>query len=528
MSAPLPNHLRELGFIRTPFPLTPDADCYFFGTDNQRHQMEIRHCLMSGKGFVLVSGEVGTGKSTFVRYLIDGLQREGAQVALVLNTFLQGPALLQAICRDFGLEAEDDQPHTWLEALNRHLISRHRDGLRSVLIVDDAQNLSLDSLELIRILSNLETRQEKLLQILLTGQQELVEKLRQPSIRQLASRIAQHVQLKHLTLEQAARYVHFRLSQCAAEDAEPITLTASAMRRLYQISRGNPRRIHHVLDRALYGLSPLGKRRINRSLILQASTESGLLSARKSPSVATAALTLLALTGGLVLGGMAWKPEGRQLIQQWAGWLLPSEQGGELLARPASIAPASAPANPEPEAIKVKPRTAADASTPVRGKAPDLDALDELHHCVLRLANQEAEPLPTGITWEAYRDSLRQAGWQVVQQLMPGPEPVGSWFCDYRTEAAGWYIWVPTIPPKPLSDLSRQQVLALQLRLAAAGLYQGPLDGLAGPHTQTALLGFTDRKTAVTTGLNTRELFRLESVLHQAHTPIIAGSRFNG
>lgn len=525
MNAALPGHLQDLGFVRNPFPLTPDADCYFFGSDNQRHQMEVRHCLMSGKGFVLVSGEVGTGKSTFVRYLIDGLQEDGAQVALVLNTFLQGLPLLQAICRDFGLEAAKDQADDWLEVLNRHLIERHRNGQRSVLIIDDAQNLSLESLELVRILSNLETRQEKLLQILLTGQQELVEKLRQPCIRQLASRIAQHVQLGRLTLDQARHYVNFRLRECTAGGAEPVSLSASAMRALYRVSQGNPRRIHHVLDRALYGLSPAGRRRIGRTLIHQASTESGLAQPQARAKTGTlGALALLSLSTLVVAHGLWQSGRDWTALPWWPAAEAEEAHTTKMEPLPAGLQVQQA----APQADMATAVAAAGEQTPPAAEKtdPEAEALSGLHQCVLNLARRQSAPLPPRIDRDEYRHALQQAGWLILEPAAGTEMPSGHWYCSYRAADQHWLVWAPAVPSAPLAELSSRSIQALQLRLAAAGLYQGALDGIVGPRTLAALKAFTGHRADMTTGLNLLELFRLEAALHQAHTPITAGSRF--
>lgn len=187
----------RLGLSRNPFPPTPDAGSYFFTSCLEEDFAEIAHCIEARKGFVLLTGEVGLGKSTMVRRLLDTLQGKKCHSALILNTFLQDGALLSAIQMDFGLPP-NDSVEQGLEQLTQLLIARHQAGEISLLVIDDAQNLSVQSLELVRLLCNLETNQEKLLQILLAGQPELEHTLASPELRQLKSRIVKHARLTGL------------------------------------------------------------------------------------------------------------------------------------------------------------------------------------------------------------------------------------------------------------------------------------------------------------------------------------------
>ncbi|CCJ48068.1 putative type II secretion system protein [Bordetella parapertussis Bpp5] len=239
-----------------PFPPTPDAEHYFHTEWLQARQAEAAHCLASGKGFILLTGEIGTGKSTFLRQLLAALaERQALRTSLVFNTFLQGEALLAAILKDFGLPAHGSAADH-VERLNAFLLEQWRAGALCVLCIDDAQNLSLESLELLRLLSNLESGQEKLLQIVLCGQPELAERLARPEIRQLTSRIGEHIRLHTLDRAETGRYAAFRLAVSGA--AGRIDLSPRAVAALYRRSRGNARRIHQILDRALYGVLGTG------------------------------------------------------------------------------------------------------------------------------------------------------------------------------------------------------------------------------------------------------------------------------
>lgn len=265
--------LAALGLQHAPFPQTPDAANWFQTAELERDMAEATHCLLARKGFVLLTGEVGQGKTTFLRRLLLRVEREGARSSLIFNTFLQGPDLLAAVLRDFGLRPGFDTAAN-LAKLNRFLLTRWREGSTCVLFIDDAQNLDVASLELLRLLTNLESGQEKLLQIVLAGQPELEATLQQHGLRQLASRIVKHVRLKPLGPDEMARYIAFRLER--AGDAGRIEVAPGARAALYRDSVGNPRRVHLIMDRCLYGVIASGRPCIDAALVRRAADEAGI------------------------------------------------------------------------------------------------------------------------------------------------------------------------------------------------------------------------------------------------------------
>lgn len=268
----LPMHVKALGFTRNPFPYTPDAFSYFQTRHIEQQLAELTHCILDRKGFFLLTADIGLGKSTLVRRLIMAMQQESVRCALVVNTFLQGSELLSAIVSDFALPATGDlyQDH---KILNDFLLKMHRSGTTCLVVIDDAQNLSKSSLEMIRLLSNLETDQEKLVQILLVGQQELDIALSSNDLRQLRSRIANHVKLQALTLEESIDYVAFRLHAAGAGThrvaAQPL-IERKAGEMLWLASRGVPRSMHVILDRCLYGMLMRNEHTIDLATVQQA------------------------------------------------------------------------------------------------------------------------------------------------------------------------------------------------------------------------------------------------------------------
>ncbi len=265
------SHLAALGLVRNPFPYTPDAGCYFSTPHLDEQLVELEHCVLSRKGFSLLTAEVGMGKSTLVRRLMTDLAAKNVVSALVFNTFLQGPELLAAVLQDFGLEGTGALPSD-ISALNTFLLANHREGKTCLLIIDDAQNLSANSLELIRLLCNLETDQEKLLQILLAGQPELEEMLSQHSLRQLRSRLVKHSRLYGLTSTEIADYVRFRFESSGSNGS--LVLQTDACQLLWRETQGVPRQIHLIMDRCLYGLAARNGNVIDANLMKEAITDS--------------------------------------------------------------------------------------------------------------------------------------------------------------------------------------------------------------------------------------------------------------
>lgn len=235
------------GLSEAPFNITPDPRFLFF-SDRHREAFDHLHFgITERKGFIQVTGEVGAGKTTICRALLDQLGPR-FRTALILNPILTGPQLLRSILTELGLAAARDRVAS-LEELNRFLLAEATAGRDVVLVIDEAQDLSDDLLEQLRLLSNLETDQQKLLQIVLIGQPELRAKLDQPSLRQLRQRITVRYHLGSLSIEETARYVQHRLLVAGA-NGRP-TFSRWALRRVHRYARGVPRLINAVCDKAL-------------------------------------------------------------------------------------------------------------------------------------------------------------------------------------------------------------------------------------------------------------------------------------
>ena len=231
-----------------PFSLTPDPDFLFLSGSHQQALDHLLFGLESGEGFIVVTGDIGVGKTTVCRALMRRLPERFA-TALVVNTLLTEKELLRTVLDDFGVPVPDGTRKDLLDALNRFLLAEAEAGRRPVLIIDEAQNLAPPLLEQVRLLSNLETEKSKLLQIVLFGQKELQEKLRLPQLRQFDQRITVRATILPLDLRETSRYIQYRMSVAGA--AGSAFLSPAAERLLHRRSRGVPRRINQLCDRAL-------------------------------------------------------------------------------------------------------------------------------------------------------------------------------------------------------------------------------------------------------------------------------------
>jgi general secretion pathway protein A len=260
------------GLQEKPFAITPDPRYLYL---SERHAEALAHLLYGineAGGFIQLTGEVGTGKTTVIRSLLEQLPGH-AEVALILNPRITPAEFLLTICEELHVPVPEDgrgSTKTLMDLLGRYLLETHARGRRTVLIVDEAQNLSAETLEQVRLLTNLETATTKLLQIILIGQPELRDLLGQPGLRQLAQRITGRYHLSPLSTDETAGYVKHRM-RVAGATAE--AFTPSALREIHRLSGGIPRVINVVCDRALLGAFTREDHRVGASFVRQAAGE---------------------------------------------------------------------------------------------------------------------------------------------------------------------------------------------------------------------------------------------------------------
>ncbi|MGH9336128.1 MAG: AAA family ATPase, partial [Vicinamibacteria bacterium] len=275
------------GFHEKPFNLTPDPKFLYL---SQKHHEAFAHLefgLRQRGGFIVVTGEVGTGKTTLCRYFLDRLD-ETTISAFILYPALGTTELLRTVNRDLGIENGAKTDKELIDALHEFLLEARKTGKNTVLVIDESQNLSRDVLEQVRLISNLETDTEKLIQIVLMGQSELNDKLAQTDLRQLAQRVTARYHLNPLSRSEMTRYIRHRLA--VAGGIGSVDFTAGALFRIHRFSKGIPRLINLVCDRALLAGYVLEKGEIDARVVRRAVKELGLA---RSPAATRAGLRKL-------------------------------------------------------------------------------------------------------------------------------------------------------------------------------------------------------------------------------------------
>ncbi|MFI4890524.1 MAG: AAA family ATPase [Steroidobacterales bacterium] len=368
------------GLSEKPFAITPDPRYLFL---SERHAEALAHLLYGineSGGFIQLTGEVGTGKTTVVRTLLSRIPQH-ADVAVILNPRITPTEFLLTICEELGVDiapADRDSVKSMVDAMNRRLLSAHADGRRVIVIVDEAQNLSAPVLEQVRLLTNLETPTQKLLQIILIGQPELAAMLDRTDLRQLAQRITGRYHLNPLTREETQDYVRHRL-RVAGVSAE--VFTRSALREIHRLSGGVPRIINVCCDRALLGAYTREQRIVNAALIRRAAGE--VYGRRYFPrwvSWLAAGAAAAAIAAAALLPWRSWMPPATTALTATATSDRPRTSAnapgaGGTSATPAAPAPASTAPAPASAALPATPGAAATATTDAPRPAPDIDAL---------------------------------------------------------------------------------------------------------------------------------------------------------
>src|SRR5450830_402201 len=281
------------GLAEAPFSIAPEPRYLYMSRHHQEALAHLLYGVNGDGGFVLLTGEVGTGKTTICRCLLQQIPAS-CDVAYIFNPMLTMEELLSTICVEFGIAYPPGNTSimVFVDCINAFLLDAHAKGRHTVLIIDEAQNLSADVLEQMRLLTNLETNERKLLQIILLGQPELALMLERPELRQLSQRIVARYHLGPLTKPEVAAYVRHRLEISGAQRQ---LIPARLMGRVYRLSGGVPRVINVLCDRSLLGAYVEGKECIDGATLAKAARE-----VFHQPS-ARSADTLRALTAGLVL-----------------------------------------------------------------------------------------------------------------------------------------------------------------------------------------------------------------------------------
>ena len=335
------------GLKENPFSISPDPHYLYLSEGHREAMAHLVYGINSEGGFVLLTGEVGAGKTTVCRCVLEQMP-EDAEIAFILNPRLTVEELLAAICDEFGIAyPQDNQSNrVFVSLINQYLLDAHARGKRAILIIEEAQNLSVEVLEQIRLLTNLETNQRKLLQIIMLGQPELRDMLSRPELRQLSQRITARYHLGPLTKDEVGAYVDHRLS--VAGWLRGRLFPGPTLRRLYRLTGGVPRLINVICDRALTGAYVQGKEQVDVKTLVTAAREVSGKSAPRRPGrvyqvVGAAVLLLFCVAGAVAYYVQKTKTPGVSRVAEAQG---------------KSVAPAKTPAEqtpPSPTATLERP-----------------------------------------------------------------------------------------------------------------------------------------------------------------------------
>ncbi len=260
-------YLEFFGLKKRPFDMTPDPSFFFPSQKHKEALASLVYTLTAKRGFVVITGDIGSGKTTVCRTLLRSLD-PAAKVALLTNTILTPKQLLEAVCDALFLPADNRTKVCILSRLHQFLIQQNEAGNPVVLIFDEAQNLSIKALEEIRLISNMETDTQKLVQIIFLGQPELRDKIGRPELEQLRQRISLRYHLRSLDRKEIRPYIEHRL-RIAGDEEGRVKFTRSALDSVYKFSKGVPRLINVVCDQALLTAYLRDSRKIDQTIVAE-------------------------------------------------------------------------------------------------------------------------------------------------------------------------------------------------------------------------------------------------------------------
>lgn len=472
------------GLSQEPFSIAPDPRYLYM---SERHREALAHLLYGlggGGGFVLLTGEIGAGKTTVCRCFLEQVPPR-CNVAYIFNPKLSVPELLRTVCEEFHIPHQptagaEESVKDYVDGLNEFLLRTHAVGQNNVLIIDEAQNLSADVLEQLRLLTNLETNERKLLQIILIGQPELRQMLARPELEQLAQRVIARFHLEALSEDETAAYIQHRLAVAGLTGALPFD--RAQVRRIHKLTRGVPRRINLLCDRALLGAYAGGRPRVSSAIVEQAAREvfgDPPGPPRAAPAGPSWKGVGLALAGSVLVGAAAWS------LQAGGG-------------RPGSSGPAAAASGPAAPGAASGAQAAGPAATAASAAQTEASASAASAPGAPTDAPAAAAPSPAG---SAAAETL-----SIAQALPALPRSeVQAW----QLLAARWGL--PASEADPCDLAARAQVRCdrqatslaqvrqlgrpgiLTLRDPGGGTAYAVLTGL-GPQTATVLVGGSERR----------------------------------
>jgi general secretion pathway protein A len=501
------------GLREKPFAITPDPGFLYLSANHREAFAHLLYGIDNHVGFIELTGEVGAGKTTVIRTLLDQLDREKYRTAIILNPCISSLGLMQSINREYALSADLADTAGLLEELNRFLLAENAAGRTVVLVIDEAQNLEPTVLEQVRLISNLETERDKLIQIVLVGQPELRPLLRRPELRQLGQRLAVSYHLRPMDFGDSRDYVSHRIEVAGGRDRE--LFTTGALRRIYRFSGGLPRLINLACDRALLAGYTRERTPVTARLATLAIADLRREEPRRLPRFVPV-LLVLAVSATLLAFALGRTPQSQPAPATAPaadlGAALPRELGGETeeesarravnaLAPLWGVAPLSAPVKGAPPEGLVRQRGLEFA--PFSGPLGRLLGFNTPAILELR---------PAGIAGRRYLAITAAAG----DRLTIAPPLAGRGSLTTAEVERIWsgraiLTWKNYLDlPVNLRPGGRAEAVGrLQGLLRGAGAYTGPQNGRFGRDTVAALRTFQEARGVTANGTLDRQTLLL-------------------
>ncbi len=505
-------YLDFFGLIHNPFPVVPDDSNFFVSKHIEQILSEIVHGVLSRKGFMVLTGDIGLGKTTVSRIIMKILEEKSIETSLVFHTGYQDAELLNEINQDFGLDTSGlvfSEQSDQMKLLNDFLLEQNSQDKNCAIIIDDAQNLSFKSLEMIRMISNLETGHHKLVQILMIGQPELMNKLNSKKLRQLKSRIIIKKESLPLMEEELKNYLQFKLN--SAGNSGQTDIKKNALQLIYKITDGNFRKINVLMDRCLYVSFHNNTTDITKKTVKEAYFD---LEPEESRSVKTKKVNLLTVTLLFCfIAGIGCSYYFRETLSAYIGNIGYSKaQAPSLVTKPIHLEehPAVETAPPEPLPV-VQAMTAPEKMTD-----------DALPSGKIEIPKSIAEFLG-GYEFAQYDESFfkalktrqfkdvseaifKETGYQLIQLQKVKPQLRKDFgILDYSAplddESVFFLFWQPKIKfEKYYYHYQGKEIHTLQWMLSELDLYHNILDGIVGEDLTKAIIRFQRERGLPVTG----------------------------
>ncbi|MCK4572424.1 AAA family ATPase [candidate division WOR-3 bacterium] len=473
-------YLEYFGLGYNPFPVAPDNENFYISEHIDQILTELVHGIVARKGFMVLTGEIGLGKTTISRRIIDILEENEVETSLILHTFYQDVELLREINKDFGLYTDNLELSDQMKVLNDFLINQNREGKNCAIIIDDAQNLNSKSLELIRMISNLETDREKLVQILLIGQPELMNKLNSSELRQLKSRIIIKKEARPLNQDELKNYILFKLN--TAGNQGRTTIATGAFRKIHKYSKGNFRGVNIFMDRCLYVAFIHNTTSIGKSIVDEAYRDLNQVEQEGGKKIYLFSLLAILI---LIIGGAFYLDLFPEI--DWLRSNMSTRE--ETVMR-----------NEKRETLQLTNERLLKEKTQKERPIPDAVVNFLSAYNLSEFAIPFVKAMETGIFREVADSIFKKTGYHMIQ-LDTIPEHIKSRYgvlsfsLDKSGKESYFLLWRPTIRiTKFYLGYRGEEIKSLEELLAGVNQYLYYIDGIVGPRLIMAVNRFQEEK----------------------------------